>query len=59
MRKRSIGQWLALLGNLVVCTGLILNGFELISQTGLRIIAVTGVVIDFAALFFIWKKKEF
>lgn len=59
MRKRSIGQWLALLGNLVMCIGLILNGFEIISHTGFRIIVLVGVIIDVIALFFIWKKSEF
>ena len=59
MRKRSIGQWLALLGNLVICVGLLLNGFGLLPQHGLRWFAAAGVVIDAAAIFFIWKKSEF
>lgn len=59
MRKRSVGQWLALLGNLVVSIGLLLNGFEIVSHTVFRIIVLIGVIIDIVALFFIWKKSEF
>lgn len=59
MRKRSIGQWLVLVGNLVLCTGLILNAFETVSPAGFRIIVLAGVLIDLVALFFIWKRSEF
>lgn len=59
MKKRSLGQWLALLGNLVICTGLLLHGFEIISKSGLRAFSLIGVVLDGIALFFILKKSEF
>lgn len=58
MRKRSVGQWLALLGNLVVSIGLLLNGFEIVSHTVFLIIVLIGVIIDIVALFFM-KKSEF
>ena len=59
MRKRSIGQWLVLAGNLVICIDLLLNGFELISLTVFRAIILIAVVIDISALVVIWKKSEF
>lgn len=59
MKKRSIGQWLALAGNLVICIDLLLNGFELISRTTFRAIIIIAVVIDISALVVIWKKSEF
>ena len=59
MRKRSIGQWLVLAGNLVICVNLILNGFEIIPLTVFRIITAIAVIIDIVALILIWKKSEF
>ena len=59
MRKRSIGQWLVLAGNLVICVNLILNGFEIIPLMVFRIITAIAVIIDIVALILIWKKSEF
>ena len=59
MRKRSIGQWLVLIGNLVLCIGLILNGFEVISLSVFRVFVLIGLVIFIAALIVIWKRSEF
>ena len=59
MRKRSVGQWLILAGNLVICINLILNAFELLSLMAFRIITAIAIIIDMVALIMIWKKSEF
>ena len=59
MRKRSIGQWLVLLGSLVSCIGILLNAFEITSLTGFRVIVCIGIIIELIALIVIWKKSEF
>lgn len=58
MRKRSAEQWLVLTGNLVLCTGLILNSFEVISKSVFRGFAIAGILVDTASLIVIWKRKE-
>ena len=59
MKKRSVGQWMVLAGNLLISVNLLLNGFELISLTAFRALTVIAVIIDLSALAVIWKKSEF
>ena len=59
MKKRSVGQWLALAGNLVMCVGLLLNGLELLPLNGFRVFIGIGLAIDLIALILIFKRSEF
>ena len=58
-RKASIGQFISIIGTLIMCVGLFGNGFELISITVFRIIIAIGIIAQVVALFFILKKNEF
>ncbi len=58
-RKMSIGQSISLIGTLIICIGLLLNGFELISNTIFRLIVLVGVIIHGAALAVILKRNQF
>lgn len=55
----SISQWLSLIGTLILCIGLLLNGFEIISGDHFRLIVLAGVIIHGAALAVIIKRNQF
>ena len=57
--KMSIGQWLSLIGTLILCIGLLFNGLEIISNDLFRFIVLIGVIIHAAALAVILKRKQF
>ena len=54
-----IGQWLSLIGTLILCIGLLLNGFEIISGDHFRLIVLAGVIVHGSALAVILKRKQF
>ena len=60
MKKRmSPGQTISLIGTLIICIGLLCNGFELISNAAFRLIVLAGVIIHAAALAVILKRNQF
>ena len=58
-RKLSPGHLLSLIGTLVICTGLLCNGFEMISNAVFRLFVLAGVIIHGAALAVILKRNQF
>ena len=58
-RKYSVGRIVSIIGILILCMGLLCNGFELISITMFRIIVLIGIIVNMIALYIILKKKEF
>ena len=58
-RKYSVGRIVSIIGILILCVGLLCNGFELISITMFRIIVLIGIIVNMIALYIILKKKEF
>ena len=60
MKKRwSVGRIVSVIGMLILCIGLLLNGFELISNTIFRVIVLVGIIVNLVALCIILKKEEF
>ena len=60
MKKRwSVGRIVSVIGILILCIGLLLNGFELISNTIFRVIVLVGIIVNLVALCIILKKEEF
>ena len=59
MKEIRIGRLIALIGILVLSTGLICNAFEIISLTVFRIIVLAGIITEVIALVFTLKKSEF
>jgi hypothetical protein len=60
MKKRwSVGRIVSVIGILILCMGLLLNGFELISNTIFRVIVLVGIIVNLVALCIILKKEEF
>lgn len=59
MKNVSIGRLILFIGMLIVCIGLICNGFEIVSVTQFRIIVLVGVIAEIIAIIFILKKGEF
>ena len=57
--KMSIGQWLSLIGTLILCIGLLFNGFEIISGDLFRLIVLAGIIIHGAALAIVLKRNQF
>ena len=58
-RKISTGQLISLIGTLILCIGLALNAFEVVSVSVFRIIVLSGVAAQIIALIFILKRSEF
>ena len=58
-RRMSAGQLISLIGTLIICTGLLFNGLEIISNTVFRLIVLAGVIIHGAALAVILKRNQF
>ena len=58
-RKYSVGRIVSIIGILILCVGLLCNGFELISITMFRIIVLIGIIVNMIALYIILKRKEF
>ena len=58
-RKYSVGRIVSIIGILILCMGLLLNGFELISNTIFRVIVLVGIIVNLVALCIILKKEEF
>lgn len=58
-QKMSMGQWISLIGTLILCIGLLFNGFELISPSAFRLIVLLGVIVHGAALAVILKQHQF
>jgi len=58
-RKISPGQWLSLTGTLILCIGLLFNGFEIISGDLFRLIVLAGIIIHGAALAIVLKRNQF
>ena len=58
-RRWSVGRIVSVIGTLVLCVGLLCNGFELISNTLFRIIVFIGTMVNLVALFIILKREEF
>ena len=58
-RKYSVGRIVSIIGILILCMGLLCNGFELISITMFRIIVLIGIIVNMIALYIILKRKEF
>jgi len=59
MKNISIGRLISFIGILILCIGLICNGFELLSITAFRIIVLVGIIAQVIALVFTLKKNEF
>lgn len=57
-RKTSAGQLLSLLGTLLLCAGLILNSFEIVSAVVFRLIVLAGVIVHAISLAVILKRSE-
>ena len=57
-RKTSAGQLLSLLGTLLLCAGLILNSFEIVSAAVFRLIVLAGVIVHAISLAIILKRSE-
>jgi hypothetical protein len=58
-RRWSVGRIVSVIGILILCIGLLLNGFELISNTIFRVIVLVGIIVNLVALCIILKKEEF
>lgn len=58
-RKMSVGQLISLVGTLIICIGLLCNGFELISNAVFRLFVLAGVIMHGAALAVILKRNQF
>jgi hypothetical protein len=58
-RRWSVGRIVSVIGILILCMGLLLNGFELISNTIFRVIVLVGIIVNLVALCIILKKEEF
>lgn len=56
--RKSVGPILSRIGLFIICIGLGLNGFELLSVTVFRIIILTGVIFQAAALALILKSDN-
>ena len=57
--KRSLGKSVSFMGTLILCVGLICNGFEIISNSVFRLIVLVGIVVHLIALGIILKRNEF
>jgi len=57
--KRSLGKYVSVMGTLILCVGLICNGFEIISNSVFRLIVLVGIIVHLIALGIILKRKEF
>lgn len=55
-RKIGKGRLVSLIGTFIISIGLLLNGLEVIPVTAFRIIVLTGVFLQAAALALIWKR---
>ena len=58
-RRWSVGRIVSVIGILILSMGLLLNGFELISNTIFRVIVLVGIIVNLVALCIILKKEEF
>ena len=58
-RRWSVGRIVSVIGILILCVGLLCNGFELISNTLFRIIVLLGIIVNMVALYIILKRDEF
>ena len=56
--KRSLGKYVSVMGTLILCVGLICNGFEMISNGVFRLIVLVGIIVHLIALGIILKRKE-
>ncbi|MBR0026799.1 MAG: hypothetical protein IJP37_06540 [Clostridia bacterium] len=57
-RKISVGQLVSMIGTLILCIGLLCNGFELVSNTVFRLIVLAGIIIQVIAFILILSRKE-
>ena len=57
--KRSLGKYVSVMGTLILCVGLICNGFEMISNGVFRLIVLAGIIVHLIAFGIILKRKEF
>ena len=57
--KRSLGKYVSVMGTLILCVGLICNGFEMISNGVFRLIVLAGIIVNLIAFGIILKRKEF
>ena len=57
-RKISVGQLVSMIGTLILCIGLLCNGFELVSNTVFRLIVLAGIIVQVIALILILSRKE-
>ena len=56
--KWSMGRIISVIGTLILCVGLICNGFEMISNGVFRLIVLVGIIVHLIALGIILKRKE-
>ena len=57
-RKISIGQFISLIGTGIAGIGLLLNGFEICSNTVFRIIILTALILQIISIIIILTRKE-
>jgi len=57
--KWSMGRIISVIGTLILCVGLICNGFEMISNGVFRLIVLAGIIVNLIAFGIILKRKEF
>ncbi|MBQ3108530.1 MAG: hypothetical protein IJC67_02850 [Clostridia bacterium] len=57
-RKISVGQLVSMIGTLILCIGLLCNGFELVSNTVFRLIVLAGIIVQVIAFILILSRKE-
>ena len=56
--KWSMGRIISVIGTLILCVGLICNGFEMISNGVFRLIVLAGIIVHLIAFGIILKRKE-
>lgn len=57
--KNSAARKLLFAGNFILCVGLLLNAFEVVSVSGFRIFVLIGIITDVSGIILAIRKNEF